>query len=980
MILEEKNINNRKYRVCDRERARSEIKEQYILDPQFNILGEKALKNNIKVKEVVLPSVQIISKEAFCSCSALRKSSTPKVVIIKEWAFANCSNLRETDFPPCLKEMRMGAFYKCKRIKEVDLGSNLSIKEIPKMTFAECRQLERLVLPVPLKEIHEMAFYKCESLRKVQLPKQLKSIGEKAFYQCGLETLILPEVLEEIGSSAFLKCKKLEYIKIPDSVKRIGKWAFHGCSKLKVLEIGHDPEEIGEWITNKNCIIRCPKGSRMEQYAKEHGMEIEVFPEKTNQRIKKEDKLSKEERKYGRYGEMRQNKRIQLGVGIFLAFFFLGMAQWASGSMGAGMVYAAETATETTDTETTVKDETENPEVTGITELEGQMYDVYGTGKSDYVKAEITTDVVSMRTMDNKTQTWRVIWLTFGPDSITLSQRPQIRLRMKIKTKDDSVPVCDQVLVGNAYYLTGNDLRSAADNYDSTTMTWSPKYGNIDLMDGSTTQTLYNSYYCIYNHNGSEIRYVIKMVRQGKAGLAKSLTYSASNPAPVQWVYDEETGRYATTIAEVVDKAVKANTVQTVNENGSLSSNLQWECILSKDDSQDIYMDDECIYVKKAGQYNIYKASYVGQDYYIPVRFTYTYPEEAQRKLEALQTDGIISMSDYDNASSFASAFTKAYKEKAANYFQLVSSLQKTWEDTEYEGKFPGEWDYVLYNKGWSDTCESVKLDQAQEMYEEIWENIFGRKEAEETITKYTDTEKIPEESRETVLNIREKYIELLKENYENGKILEIGDVEEILSAMKKEMSPYVKEEAEQKPQSGQLFKVSGTSFTRTEGDKAFSLGVKAGTNAVLTYQTSDQKVVTVTKKGYVSIKGPGRAVITVTAKAEGTSTQSKKITVTVKPSSKLVPKASAKKGKKVQIQWKRNAKASGYQIQVSLDRKFKKGIKKSTIKKNRIVKTVCKGLKTGRKYYVRVRSFKKVSGGTVYGNWVSAKPVKAKK
>lgn len=53
--------------------------------------------------------------------------------------------------------------------------------------------------------------------------------------------------------------QKLTYIKIPEKVKRIGKWAFHGCDLLECLEIHHDPEEIGEWITNKNCMIKCKK-------------------------------------------------------------------------------------------------------------------------------------------------------------------------------------------------------------------------------------------------------------------------------------------------------------------------------------------------------------------------------------------------------------------------------------------------------------------------------------------------------------------------------------------------------------------------------------------------------------------------------------------------------------------------------------------------------------------------------------------------
>ena len=121
------------------------------------------------------------------------------------------------------------------------------------------------------------AFYKCEELTRVRLPDTLRKIGKRGFYQCGLEELHLPEHLEYIGESAFLKCKKLEYVRVPESVRMIGKWAFHGCGRLKKLEIHHDPEEVGEWITNKNCTIVCPKGSKMEAYAKSYEVNVEYL-------------------------------------------------------------------------------------------------------------------------------------------------------------------------------------------------------------------------------------------------------------------------------------------------------------------------------------------------------------------------------------------------------------------------------------------------------------------------------------------------------------------------------------------------------------------------------------------------------------------------------------------------------------------------------------------------------------------------------
>ena len=176
------------------------------------------------------------------------------------------------------------------------------------------------------------------------------------------------------------------------------------------------------------------------------------------------------------------------------------------------------------------------------------------------------------------------------------------------------------------------------------------------------------------------------------------------------------------------------------------------------------------------------------------------------------------------------------------------------------------------------------------------------------------------------------------------------------------------------------VLNVTKTSVTKTEGNKAFSLGVKKNVKATVTYKTSNKNVATVNKKGKVTVKGPGRAVITVTGKASGRATETVKITVTVKPSAKLSAKATALKGKKAQVTWKRNKKATGYQIVVATDKSFKNVVKTVNIKKNKTVKTSVKGLKKGKKYYVRVRSYKKASGGNVYSSWSKAKPVKAKK
>lgn len=163
------------------------------------------------------------------------------------------------------------------------------------------------------------------------------------------------------------------------------------------------------------------------------------------------------------------------------------------------------------------------------------------------------------------------------------------------------------------------------------------------------------------------------------------------------------------------------------------------------------------------------------------------------------------------------------------------------------------------------------------------------------------------------------------------------------------------------------------SSYTKTYGDKAFSLNAKA--EGALTYKTNNKAVATVSKSGKVTIKGAGVAVITVKAVAtEKYTAASKKITITVKPKKVSGVKAKAAK-KKVTVSWKKAAKAAGYQIQYSTSKNFK-GAKTVTASGT---SKVIKGLKSKKTYYIRVCAYAKNGKKKVTGAYSSKVKVKVK-
>ncbi|MCD7886272.1 MAG: leucine-rich repeat protein, partial [Clostridiales bacterium] len=85
-------------------------------------------------------------------------------------------------------------------------------------------------------------------------------------------------------------------------------------------------------------------------------------------------------------------------------------------------------------------------------------------------------------------------------------------------------------------------------------------------------------------------------------------------------------------------------------------------------------------------------------------------------------------------------------------------------------------------------------------------------------------------------------------------------------------------------------------------------------------------------------------------------------------------------KTKKMTVKWKKNAKATGYQIQYSTSSSFSSGNKTVTVSGAKNVSKTISSLTKGKKYYVRVRAYKTVSGTKYYSAWSGTKNVKISK
>ena len=181
----------------------------------------------------------------------------------------------------------------------------------------------------------------------------------------------------------------------------------------------------------------------------------------------------------------------------------------------------------------------------------------------------------------------------------------------------------------------------------------------------------------------------------------------------------------------------------------------------------------------------------------------------------------------------------------------------------------------------------------------------------------------------------------------------------------------------------GQIKIVKETETTTTAAAET-TTPATAETTTVATAETTTTAAAETTTTATAETTTVATAETTTPAAVETTTTTAKtttvaptptttaKVTKTQKPTAQKVSVGNTrirkivKTKKSAKVIYKKIAKVSGYQLQLSRSSKFKKAVTKTTKK----ISYKFKKLKANKKYYVRVRGYVKTSNGTAYGKW----------
>ena len=215
-----------------------------------------ATDKTIKPRFVVPVSTRLIAAGAFQGNKVITRVDLPDgLKRIDHETFRDCKNLQKVVIP--LSVTSIG--------EEVFTGSGIYANENKwkkgALILDDCLVATNNTLPakyifknkIPIRLIAERAFANRKNLQTVTIPASVTAIPTAAFYNCeNLTDVIIPSTVTSVGNFAFYNCPLLKNALLSTNVEQIGAGAFYGCINLKE-QVLSDKIEILERATFFTC-------------------------------------------------------------------------------------------------------------------------------------------------------------------------------------------------------------------------------------------------------------------------------------------------------------------------------------------------------------------------------------------------------------------------------------------------------------------------------------------------------------------------------------------------------------------------------------------------------------------------------------------------------------------------------------------------------------------------------------------------------
>ena len=848
------------------------------------------------------------------------------------------------------------AFRECSRLKSIEIPD--SVTSIGWHAFNSCSSLSRIEVPDGVTSIGMGAFNSCSSLRSIEIPDSITSIEDSVFSGCSsLNSIKIPDSVTSIEFAAFSGCSSLSRIEIPDSVTRIGSVAFSGCSSLSRIEIPNSVTSI-EYETFQFCNSL----SSIEIPDSVTSIGMCAFRACSSlKNIEIPDRVTSIGEWAFRECSSLESIEIPNGVTSIGEYTFSGCSSLRS---------------------------IEIPD--SVTDIGRRTFEGCSSLKSIEIPESVTSiaygiflDCSSLSRIEIPDSVTGIGWYAFSgcsglesieiPNSVTgigewaFSGCSSLR---SIEIPDSVTRIgmsafsgcssLSRIEIGNSVTRIESSTFSCCSNLSGIYFKGNKPDPDYDFLYGLSNVTIY------YPQNDTTWSDI------------ESDSYGGTN---IKWVaYDPSMPATASVGVESTGNAVSAEDL--FDESGVTSESQNGIPDFSDDvsDSEaeiseaDITIEsendsDSLTETPPASNDDAVSVDETAEDDFNSDDMVVTELTPAVSNAQADATSGSSYM--FSNLVPLGRYLFVVVKDENAEDFLAESNLLYiSQKNADEEGT-------VLFRYILRENCESpvARVFGAQ------LKDISGAEVTlSETAYTYDGTVRTPAVTVKMDGDILKNDVDYTVEYANNVK----PGTATATVVGKGSYTGSVSVSFTIKPQSAKSDNtIKASDITKNVSKKAQTVNIKASTlgGAKLTY-SSDNKSVKVNAGGKITIvkNFTGKAVITITAAETAKYKRiSAKITVTVRPIGTSLTKLTNNAKGKLKIRWKRNKSVTGYMIQYSTDKNFRKSVKTVNIRKNKKTSTTLAKLKKGKTYYVRIATYKK-SGGKICSSWSKVKKIRIKK
>lgn len=168
------------------------------------------------------------------------------VTNIASKAFKGCANLSFVKLSKNITQINDSTFYGCSRMTDITIPAKVEC--IDKNAFYGCTNLSYVNFESKstLTQILSYAFYNCISLSNFNIPNSVTTLGTYAFYNCSsLTNITVPDNVSIVPEKCFYGCINATDLKLSKTLTEIGNNAFENCKTIKSINMPNTVEKVG---------------------------------------------------------------------------------------------------------------------------------------------------------------------------------------------------------------------------------------------------------------------------------------------------------------------------------------------------------------------------------------------------------------------------------------------------------------------------------------------------------------------------------------------------------------------------------------------------------------------------------------------------------------------------------------------------------------------------------------------------------------